>query len=103
MENVILSDEKIDIIRNKVREEADPYSITNESIDYNDLLDKELIKVQARHLLRILKEPCTEHGRQGVDYEYDRSMLYFKDGYLYHCHRLNCPDCMKQIEKEINQ
>ena len=59
MKNVILSDEKIDIIRNKVREEADPYSITNESIDYNDLLDKELIKAQARHLLRILKERYT--------------------------------------------
>jgi len=98
MENVILSKEKIDIIRNKVREEADPYSITNDSIDYNDLLDKELIKAQARHLLRILKEPCTEHNKSGY---ITKGCLGDKKVFYKELLRKDCPECMKQIEKEI--
>jgi hypothetical protein len=98
MENVILSDEKIDIIRNKVREEADPYSITNESIDYNDLLDKELIKAQARHLLRILKEPCV-HLLPDIE----NNNMTFLGNRVKYSHRYLCPECMEQIEKEIER
>jgi hypothetical protein len=48
-------------------------------------------EAQARHLLRILKEPCTEH----------RLPVYSVLNINLPAHRYDCPECMKQIEKEI--
>lgn len=92
MENAILSDDKI------------PVSLlTNDTVTSDDIND--LCIEQSRHLLKILKEPCTEHYggiamiddsvrdiREGEDFK-------FKHGPA----RMYCSNCMKQIEKEINQ
>jgi hypothetical protein len=81
MENVILSDEQLEELSDGMqkiyKEEV--------SLDYNSIYDGMLMKAEARHLLCILKEPCPR-----TQHESPIGTLKF-----------NCPECMKQIEKEI--
>jgi hypothetical protein len=52
-----------------------------------------IAKSQSRHLLRILKEPCTEH----------RLPVYTVVGLNLPAHRYECSHCMAEIEKEIER
>ena len=51
-------------------------------------------KKAQQKLLRILKEPCTEHPLNKLD-----SPKF--GGISYPHHRYLCPDCLAEIEKEI--
>ena len=53
------------------------------------------------HLLRILKEPCKEH--EVPDDEFNAELLGVDSNGKYYLHRFNCPQCMAEIEKEIEE
>jgi hypothetical protein len=84
MENVILSCEQIrNLEMGGSWDLRVPECVDRHSPAY---LEDNICKTQARHLLRILKEPCTEHDKTAG--------RRLRPRYL-------CPECMKQIEKEI--
>jgi len=57
-----------------------------------------IAKSQSRHLLRILKEPCKKHYEE----EFVSHCSDAKER-IYPEHKYLCPDCMKEIEKEIEK
>jgi hypothetical protein len=86
--NVLLSDEKI-------RSLLCPYKYTCTDCPDDQIIScRKLCEESQRHLLHILKEPCTEHPNIVQGDEEDEVTL----GIVY---RYQCPECMKQIEKEI--
>ena len=89
MDNVILSDEQTDRV----------FEIGGTGDDYW----RAICIAQARHLLKLFNEPCTEHEYLNVQHYADGHFSYnsLQDGLLYYKHRRDCPECMKQIEKEI--
>ena len=58
-----------------------------------------LCKAEAHHLLKVLKEPCTEHPTVVIGGSYNNGNIIKRTKCAEH--RYLCPDCMKQIEKEI--
>jgi hypothetical protein len=98
MENVILSDKQLQDAL--VAKYGNPVAAKNKEA-YIELIAGALevaIVTQARHLLRILKEPCTKHPKM-LPIKKDCALCAL------HCpeHRWDCPECMAEIEKEINQ
>ena len=55
-------------------------------------------KLVLRHLLRILKEPCKKHYEE----EFVSHCSDAKER-IYPEHKYLCPDCMAEIEKEIEK
>jgi hypothetical protein len=55
---------------------------------------------QARHILKILMGPCTEHEVPDDEF-FPRLLGVDTNGYFYK-HRKDCSDCMAEIQKEVN-
>ena len=87
MENVILSDKEI---------QSTPASSYPTSNEYYILVG---CKAGQRKLLRILKEPCTEHYKEDKKNHYDHTIV----SKTTIDHRYLCPDCLEEIENAINK
>jgi hypothetical protein len=93
MENVILSEKQM---VDTMWEHAQ--SSSNEELNHITQADrfKVIAKAQASHLLKILMEKCDKHWEENVDM-YDGHVI--KSRYN---HRKDCPDCMAQIQRQVN-
>ncbi len=60
---------------------------------------KRIAKAQARHLLNLLKEPCTEHQTVVVGGSYNNGNIIRRTRSA--DHRYLCPECMAKIEEAL--
>ena len=68
-------------------------------------MDCQKIAIAAeRHLFRILKEPCTEHE---INEPFDDGIHWLQEtdrvDIAHYKHRKDCPECLAEIEKEIER
>ncbi len=53
------------------------------------------------HLLKILMEPCTKHPQFYIPACIPNYYNY-KMGKWYHSHKKDCPDCIGEIQRQVN-
>jgi hypothetical protein len=88
MKNVILSENPYKLLSNG----KDCQDVKHYIAPFQEKAYDEGVKAGESHLLKILMEPCTEH----------KLPVYSVLNINLPAHRKDCPDCMAEIQRQVN-
>jgi hypothetical protein len=102
MENIILSEQEIRLkVAHELLKKPDNVKVT--TVEIIDTMNIVALKAQ-RKLLRILKEPCSEHRiLQASSYNDATRTVSIVQSIALERKRKDCPACLAEIEKEIER